>query len=121
MRAILGKVAQPAVWTGLVAAAYTFTECSMESARQSKDSWNAVYAGMVAGFLIGTTTKRFDVATSTALGMGLLMGLADLTGPGINWERAHGIEPNLGVRPKKWQESEQLTELKEKYPKFKDL
>jgi hypothetical protein len=123
MRAIIGKVIQPCVLLGVAATTYTLAECTIESTRQSKDAWNAVYAGMLTGFIVGgLTRKRFDTATACALGTGLFMGLADLCGPGMNWNKSHGIKKDSpAVLPKTHVESPELAALKEMYPKFKDL
>jgi hypothetical protein len=123
MRAILSKVLQPAVFIGVVTTAYTLAECTFEGNRGKKDPLNAVYGGMVAGFLMGgLAQRRFDMATACAIGTGLAMGCADLFGPGMSWARAHGTEPDCPpVRPKTFVESPELSALKDKYPKFKDL
>lgn len=123
MRVILGRVLQPAVFMGIITAAYTLTECTVEDNRQKKDPFNAVCGGMVAGFLIGGLAKRrFDLATACAITTGIAMGCADMFGPGMNWNRSHGIkDKGPAVRPKTHVESPELTALKELYPKFKDL
>lgn len=124
MRAILGKVMVPTLYLGLAATSYTMVQCFSESTRQTKDSWNAAYGGMVCGFIIGgLTKKRFDVATAAALGTGLAMGLADLVGPMANYAMANNQTDDVdrSIRPKTFVESAELQALKEKYPKFKDL
>ena len=82
-----------------------------------------MFGGMVAGFILGgITRKRWDQATISALGTGLLMGLADLCGPGFNWDKTHGIDEKAKkVLPKTYSDSDEVKRLKELYPKFKDL
>lgn len=78
----------------------------------------------MAGFVIGgLTTRRFDIATSAALGTGLVMGLCDLVGPMANYAMAHNQNDQFdrSIRPKTHVESDELRALKEKYPKFKNL
>lgn len=124
IRVLVGRALQPALIAGITTGTFMFTKCTAESGRQTKDSWNAVYGGMVAGFILGgITRKRWDQATITALGTGLAMGLTDLSGPGVNWNRSHLIDVENTKRklPKTYSDSDEVKRLKELYPKFKDL
>jgi hypothetical protein len=79
---------------------------------------------MVAGFILGgITRKRWDQATITSLGTGLAVGLSDLCGPGVNWNRTHEIDAGVPKRvlAKTYSDSDEVKRLKELYPKFKDL
>jgi hypothetical protein len=105
------------------ATAFAAAECTAEAARGKKDSWNASIGGIAAGAVIGATTKRFDMMTSTALGMGLFMFALDMTGPSTIHESGQDElhHRRYGVLPKKHVESEALASLKEKYPKHASL
>ena len=76
-----------------------------------------------SGIVVGAVSKRPGVMFGTSLGMGLFMFALDMTGPNAVWEDDQ-TELNrrmYGILPKTHQESEALGNLKEKYPKFKDL
>ena len=117
--AVVSKAARPAIWMSAVGATFAFSECVMEAMRNKKDAYNASFGGMAAGLVLGSITRRFDVMTSTALGLGLVMGVFDMMGPEANWNRAHGKDdPKKVFMPVEFEESDELKGLKEKYPKF---
>ena len=123
MKGIMRTIARPSFWMSAAATAFAAAECTAEAARGKKDSWNASIGGLAAGAVIGATTKRFDMMTSTALGLGLFMFALDVTGP--NTVHQSGLDRlenrRYGVLPKKHVGSEALASLKEKYPKHANL
>jgi len=118
LRSVMRSLSRPAFWFSTAAAAFSSVECMAEDLRGKKDSLNATWGGLAAGFIIGATTKRFDIATSTALGMGLLMFATDFTGPSTIAESNQMEMQNkmFGVLPRQHKESDALSALKEKYP-----
>ena len=120
-RTVARSVLRPALWFAVVGATFSAVDCMAQSARNSNDSWNATIGGMAAGFVMGSVTKRFDYMTASALGMGLLMGALDYSGPNTVNKPEEVNEKMHGVMPKTHKESEELASLKEKYPKYKHL
>eukprot|EP00565_Helicotheca_tamesis_P004285 CAMPEP_0185740848 /NCGR_PEP_ID=MMETSP1171-20130828/38642_1 /TAXON_ID=374046 /ORGANISM="Helicotheca tamensis, Strain CCMP826" /LENGTH=188 /DNA_ID=CAMNT_0028412777 /DNA_START=84 /DNA_END=650 /DNA_ORIENTATION=+ len=120
-RAVARQITRPALLFSAAAAAFAGTECLAESVRGKKDSWNAMIGGFAAGAVIGATTKRFDIMTSTGIGLGIFLFALDYSGTETSnhpWELRHKMH---GVLPEKHVESEELTGLKEKYPKYDHL
>ena len=76
---------------------------------------------MAAGAIIGAKTRRLDVMTSAAFGMGLFQLALDMTGESSVWDQDDLKEKMYGVLPSKHEESEALSSLKDKYPKYKHL
>jgi len=49
-----------------------------------KDPWNSALAGAAAGMVLGGFfTRRFDIASMAAVGVGLVMGLVEVNGPNV--------------------------------------
>ena len=72
---------------------------------------------VLGGFL----TRRFDVASMTALGTGLLMGMVDFNGPSAICDPVTQDAKHFPSKiSMKFQESEELKDLKDKYPQFKN-
>ena len=122
-RAIARTIARPAFWMAAASAAFASVECLAETARGKKDSFNASIGGMAAGLVLGATTKRMDIMTSTACGLGLFMFALDFTGESTIHETSQleMREKMYGVLPRVHKESEALAALKEKYPECKEL
>mmetsp|Transcript_129446 Transcript_129446/g.192702 ORF Transcript_129446/g.192702 Transcript_129446/m.192702 type:complete len:199 (+) Transcript_129446:100-696(+) len=115
---------RPAVAMAVTNMVFASVESFLEEVRGShqKDPWNAVGAGAAAGLVIGGFfTKRFDVASMTALGTGLLMGMVEFNGPSIicdpETEQARKHPKSL---PAKFEESATLSDLKKLYPKYEN-
>ena len=104
----------------VVGSTFSAVDCLAETARNKKDSWNAVLGGMATGLVMGSFTKRVDYMTVTALGMGLVMGALDYSGPDTTAKPMEVKERMHGVMPQTHKESDELAQLKEKYPKFKN-
>lgn len=87
----------------------------------SKDPWNSAFAGAAAGMVLGGfVTRRFDIATPSAIGTGIMMGLIDFNGPNIFCDPVTQHARHLPTKvPTVFKESEELKNLKEKYPAFK--
>jgi len=81
VRSAARSVGRPALWFALVGATFSAVDCFAESARNKQDSWNAVLGGMACGLVMGSITKRIDYMTVTSLGMGLVMGALNYSGP----------------------------------------
>ena len=100
--------------------AFTFGQCQFETYRNTRDPWNSVYSGAIVGFIANyAVRKRVDKAIFTAFFYGLGMGLADIAGPLLDYNGNKGGLPM--VRQKTYVESDELRDLKELYPKYKDL
>jgi Tim17/Tim22/Tim23/Pmp24 family len=115
---------RPAVAFSAVTVTYATVECLAEELRGShhKDPWNSFLAGAAAGMVLGGfLARRFDVASLTALGTGLLMGMVDFNGPSVTCdpttEQAKHFPCSVST---KFEESEELKGLKSKYPAFKN-
>ena len=124
MQYINYTVVRPAVALAVTNMIFATTEAMLEEFRgcHQKDPWNSVGAGAAAGAAIGGFfTKRFDLAFTTALGTGLLMGMLEFNGPSVVCdpvgEKARKQPASI---PAKFQESEVLHGLKEIYPKYEN-
>jgi hypothetical protein len=120
---VMATTIKPAVTFSAVTLTYAAAESRFEELKGShhKDPWNSAFAGAAAGMVLGGfLARRFDVATLTALGTGLLMGMVDFNGPSIlcdpETEKARHFPSKVAT---KFDESENLKALKEKYPEFK--
>ena len=117
---------RPAVYFSVVGLTFTAVESFLEEVRGShgaKDPWNSAGAGFAAGIIMGGAfTKRFDVASMTGLGMALVMGAVELNGPKLicNSEESEEARQFPAFAPTKFEESEELAALKEKYPQFRN-
>jgi len=111
----------------MIFSAVTVTYAAVESlfsemkGTTGKDPWNSAFAGAAAGMVLGGfVTRRFDIATTSAIGTGLIMGLIDFNGPNIMCDpekrQARSFPSTI---PSVFKESEALKDLKEKYPAFK--
>lgn len=115
---------RPAVVFSAATVTFAIVESLAEEMRGShhKDPWNSAFGGAAAGFVLGGfLARRIDVASMTALGTGLLMGMVDFNGPSAICnpikEQAKHFPSKIST---KFEESEELKGLKEKYPDFKN-
>ena len=88
----------------------------------TKDPWNSTLAGAAAGLVLGGfITRRFDIATTTAIGTSLMMGLIDYNGSNLisapAGKEARSFPSKVSTV---FEESEELQGLKEKYPAYKN-
>lgn len=121
LRTVGNSLMRPALWFALAGATFSAVDCFAETSRNTRDSWNAVAGGMAAGLVMGSVTKRIDYMTVCSLGMGLVMGALDYSGPNTTAKPEEVKEKMHGVMPETHQESEDLANLKVKYPKYKNL
>mmetsp|Transcript_24737 Transcript_24737/g.57664 ORF Transcript_24737/g.57664 Transcript_24737/m.57664 type:complete len:193 (-) Transcript_24737:146-724(-) len=112
---------RPTVWFALAGSTFSLVDCVSEEMRQKKDHWNSVLGGMAAGVVLGAVTKRFDTITPAALGLGMVMGLADYVGPSTTRDTGRVKSKQQEMLPKKFDEADIVSDLKEKYPQYKDL
>lgn len=122
-KAIVRAMARPAFWMAASAGAFAATECMAEAARGKSDQWNAAVGGMVAGSVMGAVSGSAGIMVSSALGLGLFMFALDMSSPstvfdGNQQELQHKM---YGILPKTHEESSALSNLKEKYPQFKNI
>mmetsp|Transcript_6164 Transcript_6164/g.12350 ORF Transcript_6164/g.12350 Transcript_6164/m.12350 type:complete len:179 (-) Transcript_6164:89-625(-) len=113
-RYVLRNLRAPVVYSSLVCAAYSGVECTVENLRdESKSStWvNAFAGGAAAGVILGSLSNRFDIMSTSALGVGLMMAMVEYNSHFIAAEQGT-ISDNRGPS---------VAELKERYPKFKEL
>jgi len=114
---------RPTVMFSVVGLTFAGVESLMEELRGShhKEPINSAYAGAAAGVVLGGfMTKRFDIATMTGLGMGMLMGLLELNGSSVVCDPKGEAARKFPVSmPAQFQETTTLNDLKEKYPAYK--
>jgi len=114
---------RPAVAFSAVGLTFAGVESFLEEIRGShqKDPWNAAGAGMAAGIVLGGfVTRRFDVASMTGLGMSLLMGMVEMNGSNLICDPETEAAKKFPVTlPAKFEETPVLSDLKEKYPAYK--
>jgi len=122
LRGVLRCMSYPALYFSAAAASFALGECVAETLRNDKKGpFNAFCGGAVAGVVMGSISKRFDVMGATAIGTGVVCAVFDFAGDDWVVDRPTVYKKVLGELPKKHVESEELIALKEKYPKFKDL
>lgn len=116
-------VFRPAMIFSAVTITFTAAESFFSEVRgtTTKDPWNATFAGAAAGMVLGGfLTRRFDIATTTAIGTGLLMGIVDFNGSSMisdpEGKEARSFPTKI---PSTFEESPELQGLKEKYPAYK--
>lgn len=114
---------RPAVVFSAVTVMFAAVESMAEEMRGShhKDPLNSAVAGAAAGMLLGGfLARRIDIASMTALGTGLLMGMVDYNGasPICDPIIAHYKHFPTKVSTT-FEESANLKNLKSKYPEFK--
>lgn len=116
-------VFRPAMVFSAGTVTYAAAESFFSEVRGSttKDPWNSTMAGAAAGMVLGGfLTRRFDIATTTAIGTGLMMGLMDFNGPSMICDTDTKESRSFPNKiPKVFIESEELKGLKEKYPAYK--
>eukprot|EP00536_Pseudo-nitzschia_multiseries_P013362 jgi/Psemu1/309908/fgenesh1_kg.567_\ len=116
-------VFRPAMIFSAVTVTYAAAESLFSEVRgtTTKDPWNATMAGAAAGMVLGGfVTRRFDIATTTAIGTGLVMGLIDFNGPSMvsnpDAKQSRSFPTKVSTV---FEESAELQGLKEKYPAYK--
>lgn len=116
-------VFRPAMIFSAVTVTFAAAESFFSEVRgtTTKDPWNATMAGAAAGMVLGGfVTRRFDIATTTAIGTGLMMGLLDFNGPSMICDPEAKQSRSFPTKaPTIFEESEELRSLKEKYPAYK--
>ena len=120
LRVVSKTLARPAIWMAVTAATFTGGDCLAESFR-GKNSWNAAVAGFAAGAVMGSMTKRADIMFTAGLGVAVLMGTLDLSGTSPVYNPEELFHKQYDTLPAAHVESDALRQLKEKYPKFKNL
>jgi uncharacterized membrane protein YebE (DUF533 family) len=99
------------------------TECVFEGIRdpEKESTWvNSAAGGAAAGLVMGGITKRFDIMSTCALGVGTLMGLVEYNA--YHSAGTKQVQSRLqGVLPPVVHDSDALIGLKEHYPEFKKL
>jgi hypothetical protein len=141
---VLRGLKTPMVWSVATLVTFTATECVLEQLRstntsaQSAPSYlNAMGAGCMTGLVMGSMhpSKRLDIMASTALCMGIVMGLVELNGQTVVSDtkqartKWHLLPPaatekpsfGTGTLPMRHVESSALAKLKQIYPEYKDL
>jgi hypothetical protein len=120
IRYILNGLRGPMMWSSVVCATYTGVECIVEQMRdESKQSTfvNAGVAGAASGLVMGSMSKRLDIMATTALGLGMLMGLIEFNGQKMQ----QGPVASSFTSRASIKESEAVQQLKEKYPEYKNM
>jgi hypothetical protein len=114
---------RPAVAFTAVGVTFASVESFLEEVKGShhKDPWNAAFAGAAAGLVMGGFfTRRFDIASMTALGTGLLMGMVEVNGSSFICDPVTQAAKNFpAVVPARFVETADLKDLKDKYPAYK--
>jgi prepilin signal peptidase PulO-like enzyme (type II secretory pathway) len=120
---LIAGLRSPTLWASLICGTFSGVECIMEQTRdESRSSTyvNSAVAGAVTGAMIGSMTKRLDVMSSTALCLGMLMGMVEYNGSKVAADVEHVKAKNIPL-PVRHAESSELDSLKETYPEFKQL
>ena len=123
-RYIMRGLRGPVMWASVVCGTFSLVECTVEQLRdEAKEStWvNSSIAGAAAGMVMGSMTRRLDIVATSALGLGLMMGMVEYNGQTYVSDEEHATTKWDTRLPAKSEESETLKALKEKYPEFKDL
>ena len=113
-RYVVRNLRSPVIFASLACASYSGVECTIENLRDESKSntWvNSMAGGAAAGMVLGSMSKRFDVMSASALGVGLLMAMVEYNSHFIAAEGGT-ISDNAGPS---------VAELKERYPKFKEI
>lgn len=106
-----------------VCGVFSLTECLVEKMRDEdrESSYvNTAVAGAAAGMAMGSATMRIDIMAISALSLGVFMGMVGYNGLRTTSDPEHANTKWHKLRPFKEEESSTVTELKEKYPEFKD-
>lgn len=113
---------RPAVAFSLVGLTFAGVESFLEEVKGShhKDPWNSTFAGAAAGMVMGGFfTRRFDIASMTALGVGMVMGMVEVNGPNLICDPVTQAAKKFPASfSAKFEESEELSDLKDKYPQY---
>jgi len=116
---------QPTVlYSAIVCGVYTAVDCFFENLRdENKQSTyvNSTLAGMAAGMVMGTLTRRLDIMATSALGVGLVSGVMEFNGQTHYADAKHAQTKWWEILPPQSKETDELKDLKEKYPEFKHL
>jgi hypothetical protein len=116
-------VFRPAMIFSSVTVTYAAAESFFSEVRGTnpKDAWDSTLAGAAAGMVLGGfLTRRFDIATTTAIGTGLMMGLLEFTGSSMISNPSGKDARSFPTKvPTAFEESDELQGLKEKYPAYK--
>lgn len=121
---ILRGLKAPMMWSTAVCGVFSLTECLVEQLRdESKHSthWNAALAGAASGLVMGSMSRRLDIMATSALGVGLVMGMVEFNGQTYVSDLDHAERKWDERMPLQEPESDTLKALKEKYPEFKHL
>jgi hypothetical protein len=122
VRNVVRNLKAPVLWSSLVCGVYAGVECVMEGMRDESHGStyvNSAVAGAAAGLVMGGMTKRMDIMATSALGVGMIMGMAEANGQKLASDTSHAnIKWNAAVL--KHNETT-VDDLKEKYPEFKHL
>jgi hypothetical protein len=114
---------RPAVYFSAIGITFAAVESFLEEMTgHPKDAKNTAAAGFAAGVVMGGWfTRRFDIASMTGLGVSLVMAALEVNGPRMISDPDTELARN---KPEKvtlnFQETEDLTGLKEKYPRYKN-
>lgn len=109
----------PVAWSAAVCCTFAGVDCLMEGLRDKhmESTWvNSTIAGAASGAVMGMITRRVDVMTTSALGVGILMGLLEFN----NSMTEHAQLPRDPLPPGENKNSV-LDGLKKKYPEYKNL
>lgn len=124
LRYILRGMKGPVMWASVVCGTFSMTECVMEQMRdEAKESTyvNATVAGAVTGLVMGSMSKRIDIMATSALTMGILMGMVEYNGQTVVSDPEHANAKWNALIPRIEKESPTVQELKQKYPEYKNL
>jgi hypothetical protein len=121
---VIAGLRSPTLWASMICGTFSGVECVMEQMRDESRSstWvNSATAGAVAGAMIGSMSKRLDIMSTTALSLGMLMGMVEYNGSQTVSDIEHAKAKWEHSLPVTHVESNELEGLKEKYPEFKQL
>uniref|UniRef100_A0A7S2YA41 NADH dehydrogenase [ubiquinone] 1 alpha subcomplex subunit 11 n=2 Tax=Entomoneis paludosa TaxID=265537 RepID=A0A7S2YA41_9STRA len=114
-------LARPMFWCTLVSVTHTGVSCLAEYARDKDKTspwWNSFAGGVASGLVVGALTKRFDVAATSSL----VLGLFSL---GVKFDDTYRNDMRYETKRIFTEDTYEsnVTEkfLKRKYPDYKDM
>ena len=112
----------PAVYFSAIGVTFAAVESFLEEMTgHPKDAKNTAAAGFAAGVVMGGWfTRRFDIAAMAGLGLSLVMTGVEINGPRMISDPDTELARNKPEKASiKFEESEELAGLKDKYPRYK--
>lgn len=122
-RYVLRNLKVPVGYGAVTCAVYSGVECLTEGLRNqdpytnpTSTYMNSAVGGAAAGVVMGSMSRRLDVMSVSALGVGLLMGMLEFN---AHYKVSKLVSPETTIVKSSIPVSVQT--LKQKYPEYKDI